>query len=283
MSSIPDLDRQIALWFEEDIGKGDHTTLSTIPSSAQGKATALAKQEGIMAGMDMARQVFTHFDSRLKMQAHMKDGDRLAPGAILFEVSGSVQSILQCERLVLNIIQRMCGIATTTHAYVKAVEGTRTRILDTRKTTPGFRHVEKEAVRIGGGVNHRFGLHDMVMIKDNHIDFAGGIEKAVAAARTYLRQQDLNLKIEVETRSLDDIRKVLKLEGIDRIMLDNFSPEQTREAVELIGGCLETESSGGITLENLRDYADCGVDYISVGALTHQVQSLDISLLADFN
>ena len=278
MNSIPDLDSTIARWFEEDIREGDHTTLSTIPKEAAGQALLHVKQKGILAGVDVAAQVFRHFDQDMEFRPLIADGSEVAPGDCAFELEGRVHSILQCERLVLNIMQRMSGIATTTKRYVKAVEGTGARILDTRKTTPGFRVLEKEAVQLGGGVNHRFGLFDMIMIKDNHVDYAGGLEAAIRGARNYLKKHSLDLKIEVETRSLDDVKAVLHLGGIDRIMLDNFSVEQTREATALIKRRYESESSGGITLETIRDYALCGVDYISVGALTHQVQSLDMSL-----
>jgi nicotinate-nucleotide pyrophosphorylase (carboxylating) len=282
MSSIPGLDEAIARWFREDLGEGDHTSLSTIPEHARGRAVLMAKQEGIIAGILVARQVFTHFDKGMRVDPSITDGERIKPGDQVLALEGSVRSILQCERLALNIMQRMSGIATTTREYVDLVGGTGARILDTRKTTPGFRALEKEAVRLGGGVNHRFGLYDMIMIKDNHIDFAGGIAAAIGRARDYLDRRGMTLKIEVETRSLEDVEEVLACGGADRIMLDNFSVELTRRAVQTIGGRFETESSGGITRDTLRDYALCGVDYISVGALTHQVKSLDLSLKADF-
>lgn len=282
MNSIPDLDRAIDLWFEEDIREGDHTTLSTIPKGASGLAILHVKQEGVIAGIKVAERIFQRFDPQLEMNVFLEDGSAISPGQRAFEVKGSAQTILQCERLVLNIMQRMSGIATSSREYVSAVEGTGAKILDTRKTTPGFRLLEKEAVRLGGAVNHRFGLFDMIMIKDNHIDFAGGIEQAVTGARNYLKKHKLNLKIEVETRSIKDVKEVLRIGNVHRIMLDNFSTELTREAVDLIKGRVETESSGGITLDTIRSYAECGVDYISVGALTHQVKSLDLSLKADF-
>ena len=282
MSSIQDLDRAIDSWFEEDIREGDHTTLSTIPKAASGRAILHVKQEGIIAGIAVADRVFKRFDQELKLNTFMKDGEAISIGDRVFEVEGSVHTLLQCERLVLNIMQRMSGIATSTREYVKLLEGTGTRILDTRKTTPGFRFLEKEAVRLGGGVNHRFGLFDMILIKDNHIDFAGGIEEAVRGALKYLEQNKLDLPIVLETRSLADVELAIRLGNIQRIMLDNFTTGMTREAVALIDGRLETESSGGITRDTIREYAECGVDYISVGALTHQVKSLDLSLKAAF-
>jgi len=282
MSSIQDLDRAIDSWFEEDIREGDHTTLSTIPNSASGRAILHVKQEGVIAGIAVADRVFERFDPKVKLNTFMKDGEAISIGDRVFEVEGSVHTLLQCERLVLNIMQRMSGIATSTREYVKLLEGTGTRILDTRKTTPGFRFLEKEAVRLGGGVNHRFGLFDMILIKDNHIDFAGGIEEAVRGTLKYLEQNKLNLKIVLETRSLADVEVALRIGNIQRIMLDNFTTGMTREAVALINGRVETESSGGITRDTIREYAECGVDYISVGALTHQVKSLDLSLKAAF-
>ena len=282
MSSIQDLDRAIDSWFEEDIREGDHTTLSTIPKAASGKAILHVKQEGIIAGIAVANRVFKRFDPEVKLNTFMKDGEAISVGDRVFEVEGSVHTLLQCERLVLNIMQRMSGIATSTREYVKLLEGTGTRILDTRKTTPGFRFLEKEAVRLGGGANHRFGLFDMILIKDNHIDFAGGIEEAVRGTLKYLEQNKLDLQIVLETRSLADVEIALRIGNIQRIMLDNFTTGMTREAVALIDGRLETESSGGITRDTIREYAECGVDYISVGALTHQVKSLDLSLKAAF-
>ncbi|MCK4751421.1 MAG: carboxylating nicotinate-nucleotide diphosphorylase [Bacteroidales bacterium] len=282
MSSIQDLDQAIDHWLKEDIREGDHTTFSTIPSGAIGSAILLAKQEGIIAGIEVTDRVFKRFDSGIELDSRMHDGNPVSVGDVVLQVSGKVHSILQCERLVLNIVQRMSGIATSTREYVQIIEGTGTRILDTRKTTPGFRLLEKEAVRIGGGINHRFGLYDMIMIKDNHIDFAGGIEQAIQGTLNYLKENNLDLAIEVETRTLQDVEKVLAMGGIQRIMFDNFSIGQTREAVKMIGSRFETESSGGITRETIRAYAECGVDFISVGALTHQVNSLDLSLKADF-
>lgn len=282
MSSIQDLDQTIDLWFKEDIREGDHTTLSTIPKEADGKAVLHVKQKGIIAGIDVSLRVFKRFDPDIKLKTLMNDGDSISVGDKVLEVEGRVHTILQCERLVLNILQRMSGIATSTREYVELLEGTGTRILDTRKTTPGFRILEKEAVRLGGGVNHRFGLFDMIMIKDNHVDFAGGIKQAINGAKSYQKEHGLNLPVVIETRSLEDVKEVLENGNILRIMLDNFSVELTREAVKLIDGRYETESSGGITKETIRSYAECGVDYISVGALTHQVKSLDLSLKADF-
>ncbi len=272
----------IEQWFREDIGEGDHTTLSTIPEDATGSASLLVKEEGIIAGVGIAELVFNKFDPQLQVVTLIRDGAAISVGDIVLTVEGKVRSILQSERLVLNVMQRMSGIATETSRYATALAGTATKILDTRKTTPGFRYMEKEAVRIGGGVNHRIGLYDMILIKDNHIDFAGGIEKAIRSARSYLDEKGLDLKIEVEVRNLEDIEKVLETGHVDRIMLDNFSVGMTRDAVRLIAGKVETESSGGITFNSLRSYAECGVDYISAGALTHQVRSLDLSLKAKF-
>ncbi|MCP4313455.1 MAG: carboxylating nicotinate-nucleotide diphosphorylase [Bacteroidetes bacterium] len=282
MNSIQDLDRAIGLWFEEDIREGDHTTLSTIPKEASGRAVLHVKQDGIIAGIAVAERVFQCFDPEVVVSTQMSDGDPISVGDRVLEVEGSVHTILQCERLVLNIMQRMSGIATSTREYVDLLEGTGTRILDTRKTTPGFRLLEKEAVRLGGGVNHRIGLFDMILIKDNHIDFAGGIDQAINGAGKYQQERSLNLPVVIETRSLKDVEEVLRIGKINRIMLDNFSTGMTREAVTLIDGRYETESSGGITRETIRAYAECGVDYISVGALTHQVKSLDLSLKADY-
>jgi len=278
----PQADELIDLWFREDIGSGDHTTLSTIPESASGSAKLLVKDKGILAGLDIALKIFHRFDPDLKVTVFFPDGSRISEGDIVLNVEGKVRSILQSERLVLNVMQRMSGIATETARYVKELEGTSTHVLDTRKTTPGFRYMEKEAVRIGGGVNHRIGLYDMILIKDNHIDFAGGIENAIERAHQYLIDKGLKQKIEVEVRNLEDIERVLATNKADRILLDNFSLEMTRQAVLLIDGKVESESSGGITFENLRSYAECGVDFISVGALTHQIKSLDLSLKAMF-
>ncbi|HOA46003.1 MAG TPA: carboxylating nicotinate-nucleotide diphosphorylase [Paludibacteraceae bacterium] len=274
------LDALIKLWFAEDIGDGDHTTLSCIPADAIGKSQLIIKEEGILAGVEVAKRVFHLFDSDLKMTQFLHDGDRVKVGDIAFVVEGRIQSLLQTERLILNIMQRMSGIATRTAEYIKLLEGTHTRVLDTRKTTPGLRLLEKEAVKIGGGCNHRIGLYDMILLKDNHVDFAGGIDKAITRAKEYCETKGKNLKIEIEVRNFDEIRQVMAVGGVDRIMLDNFTPADTKKAVELIGGKYETESSGGITFDTLRQYAECGVDYISVGALTHSVKSLDMSFKA---
>ena len=273
------IDDLLTLAFAEDVGDGDHTTLSTIPADEQGKQRLIVKEEGILAGVDIARKVFEKFDPSLKMTVFIKDGAHVKPGDIAFEVEGSVRSLLQTERVMLNIMQRMSGIATQTAKYQARLEGLKTKVLDTRKTTPGMRMLEKEAVRIGGGCNHRIGLFDMILIKDNHIDFAGGITQAVNAAKKYLAENGKDLKIEVEVRNTDEINEALKA-GIDRIMLDNFTPERTREAVKLINGQVEVESSGGITLDTLRDYGECGVDFTTVGALTHSVKGLDMSFKA---
>jgi nicotinate-nucleotide pyrophosphorylase (carboxylating) len=282
MNSPLPLDAAIDRWFREDIGVGDHTTFSTIPFDAAGSAVLLVKEEGVLAGLHVAQKIFQRFDEEIQFVPLLSDGSPISPGDEAFRVTGRVHTILQCERLILNVMQRMSGIATTTNKYVKLLEGTGTKILDTRKTTPGMRFLEKEAVRLGGGVNHRFGLFDMILIKDNHIDFAGSIGQAIAGTKKYLEQKQLNLDIVVETRSLDDIEVVLFMGGVSRILLDNFSVELTRKAVELIDHRVETESSGGITWETIRSYAECGVDYISVGALTHHIDSLDLSLKADF-
>jgi nicotinate-nucleotide pyrophosphorylase (carboxylating) len=273
-------DELIRLAFAEDIGDGDHTTLSCIPPSARGKDRLLVKEDGVLAGVDMAQRIFRHFDPELQMNIFLPDGTEVRAGDVAFTVEGRVRSLLQTERLVLNVMQRMSGIATTTRRYVKQLEGTHTQVLDTRKTTPGMRIAEKEAVRIGGGGNHRIGLFDMILLKDNHVDFAGGIEQAITRARDYLKEKRKDLKIEIEVRNFDELEEALRTGGVDRIMLDNFSVADTREAVRRIAGRCETESSGGITFDTLRDYADCGVDYISVGALTHSVKSLDLSLKA---
>ena len=270
-------ERLIDLAFSEDIGDGDHTTLCCIPEDAQGKSKLLIKEEGILAGIRIAKEVFRRFDPTLKVEVFIEDGAHVKPGDVAMIVSGKVRSLLQTERLMLNIMQRMSGIATMTAKYVERLKGTNTRVLDTRKTTPGMRMLEKEAVKIGGGVNHRIGLFDMILLKDNHVDFCGGIDNALNRCAEYQKEKGLNLKVEIECRSLDEIRQVMANGKADRIMLDNFTPEQTREAVKLIGGRFETESSGGITIDTLRDYAECGVDYISVGALTHSVKGLDIS------
>jgi nicotinate-nucleotide pyrophosphorylase (carboxylating) len=270
----------IKLWFAEDIGDGDHTTLSCIPATAIGKSQLIVKENGVLAGVEVARQIFKAFDPDLKMTILIKDGAQVKVGDIAFVVEGRIQSLLQTERLMLNVMQRMSGVATRTSQYVKMLEGTNTRVLDTRKTTPGLRLLEKEAVKIGGGVNHRIGLYDMILLKDNHVDFAGGIDKAILRAQNYCKEKGKNLKIEIEVRSFDELAQVMAIGGVDRIMLDNFSVENTRKAVEIIAGKFETESSGGITFDTLRQYAECGVDFISVGALTHSVKSLDLSFKA---
>lgn len=277
---INEFEQLISLWFAEDIGDGDHTTLSCIPDTAKGKSQLIIKEEGVLAGVEIARRIFYAFDPELKMTVFISDGARVKAGDVAFVVEGKIQSLLQTERLMLNVMQRMSGVATRTAQYVKALEGTKTRVLDTRKTTPGLRLLEKEAVRIGGGVNHRVGLYDMILLKDNHVDFAGGIQKAILSAKEYLKAKGKDLKIEVEVRNFDELNEVMAVGGVDRIMLDNFSARDTREAVAIIGGKYETESSGGITFDTLRSYAECGVDYISVGALTHSVKSLDMSFKA---
>jgi nicotinate-nucleotide pyrophosphorylase (carboxylating) len=274
------LEQLIPLWFAEDIGDGDHTTLSCIPSDAQGKSQLIIKENGVLAGIAIAREIFKAFDPELKMTVFIEDGTEVKVGDVAFVVEGKIQSLLQTERLMLNIMQRMSGVATRTREYVKLLEGTKTNVLDTRKTTPGLRLLEKEAVKIGGGVNHRIGLYDMILLKDNHVDFAGGIDKAIRRSKAYLQSKGKDLKIEIEVRNFDELSQVMSIGGVDRIMLDNFSVENTRKAVEIINGKYETESSGGITFETLRQYAECGVDYISVGALTHSVKSLDMSFKA---
>lgn len=274
------IDELLNLAFAEDIGDGDHTTLSTIPADEMGTSRLIVKEEGILAGVEMAEKVLHKVDPSIVMDVFIKDGAHVRKGDIAFEAKGPVRSLLTAERTMLNIMQRMSGVATMTHKYQKELEGLHTKVLDTRKTTPGMRILEKDAVKIGGGKNHRIGLFDMILIKDNHIDFAGGIEKAIDRAHQYCEEKGLNLKIEVEVRSLDDIRRVLEHGGVDRIMFDNFTPELTKEAVKLVDGKVETESSGGITIENLRSYGETGVDYISVGALTHSVKSLDMSFKA---
>ena len=270
----------ISLWFAEDIGDGDHTTLSCIPETAIGKSQLIVKEDGIIAGVEVARKIFHAFDPELKMTVFINDGAEVKVGDIAFVVEGKIQSLLQTERLMLNIMQRMSGVATRTNQYVQKLEGTKTHVLDTRKTTPGLRLLEKEAVKIGGGVNHRIGLNDMILLKDNHVDFAGGIDKAIIRAQEYCKAKNKDLKIEIEVRSFDELAQVMAIGGVQRIMLDNFSVENTRKAVEIIAGKFETESSGGITFDTLRAYAECGVDYISVGALTHSVKSLDMSFKA---
>ena len=264
----------------EDLGDGDHSSLACIPPDATGKAMLLVKEKGILAGLRIAKILFETVDPELKTDFFMDDGRSASPGDIAFHVSGKVHSILKSERLVLNIMQRMSGIATSTHEYASRLEGLTTKILDTRKTTPGFRALEKEAVKIGGGLNHRMGLFDMIMLKDNHIDYAGGIEKAIAMTKEYLERSNFALKVEIEARNLKDVESILAAGGVDRIMLDNFTVADTAHAVRLINGKVETESSGGITLDTIRSYAQCGVDFISVGALTHHVKSIDLSLKA---
>ncbi len=264
----------------EDVGDGDYSSLACIPENAIGKARLLVKDNGILAGVDFAKQVFHYIDSNLKIKVDLPDGSFVRYGDIAFIIEGKSRSILMAERLVLNAIQRMSAIATRTNKYVKILQDTRTRILDTRKTTPGIRALEKWAVKIGGGTNHRFGLYDMIMLKDNHIDFAGGIEKAILKTRQYLKEKNLDLKIEIETRNLNEVKEVLSVGKVDRIMLDNFNFDDLKTAVKLINGKYETEASGGITEETLLKYAECGVDYISSGALTHSVKNMDFSLKA---
>lgn len=264
----------------EDVGEGDHSSLACIPSNARGNAKLLVKDAGILAGVEFAKRVFDKVDPEMKLDIVIHDGSRIKPKDVVFYVEGPSQSILKAERLVLNAMQRMSAVATKTRTFADKLEGTKTRILDTRKTTPGIRALEKWAVKIGGGENHRFALYDMIMLKDNHIDFAGGIETAITKTHKYLSDKGLNLKIIVEARNISEIRQILKAGGVDRILLDNFNYDQTREAVDLINGRCETESSGGITLETARKYADCGVDFISSGALTHSVYNLDLSLKA---
>ena len=274
------VDKLIDLSFAEDIGDGDHTTLCCIPEEARGKSRMIIKEEGILAGVKIAEEVFNRFDSTLKVEILINDGTKVKPGDVAMVVEGSVRSLLQTERLMLNIVQRMSGIATITHKYMELLKGTKAKVLDTRKTTPGMRILEKMAVKIGGGENHRIGLFDMILLKDNHVDFAGGISNAIDRCHEYLKTKNKDLKIEIEVRSIDELNQVLEHGGVNRIMLDNFSVESTRMAVDLIGGKYEIEYSGGITLDTIRSYAECGVDYISVGALTHSVKSLDISFKA---
>lgn len=264
----------------EDVGDGDHSSLLSIDPEAQGRSRLLVKEDGILAGVEVALQVFRQVDSKLQVEVFIPDASPVKKGDVVLVVSGRVQSILMAERLVLNIMQRMSGIATTTHEYVELIAGTHARLLDTRKTTPNLRVLEKMAVRMGGGCNHRMGLYDMIMLKDNHIDFAGGLKNALEKTNRYLREKQLDLKVEIECRSLDDVRLALSLGGFHRIMFDNFTPEKVKEGVALVQGRYETEASGGITKENIRAYAETGVDFISVGALTHSVKSLDLSLKA---
>lgn len=281
MLSVNELeDRLIDLAFAEDIGDGDHTTLCCIPETAMGKSHLLIKENGILAGVEVAKRVFARFDPEMKVEVLIGDGAHVRKGDIAMVVSGKVRSLLQTERLMLNIMQRMSGIATMTNKYVERLKGTNTHVLDTRKTTPGLRMLEKQAVKIGGGMNHRIGLFDMILLKDNHIDFAGGIANAINRCHEYLREKGLDLKIEIEVRNFDELRQAMECGGINRIMLDNFSVADTRKAVEMVAGRFETESSGGITFDTIRDYAECGVDFISVGALTHSVKGLDMSFKA---
>lgn len=273
-------DKLIDLSFAEDIGDGDHTTLCCIPEDAMGKSQLLVKEEGILAGVEVAKRVFARFDPTMRVEVLMEDGTHVKKGDVAMVVTGKVRSLLQTERLMLNIMQRMSGIATMTQRYVKRLEGTGTHVLDTRKTTPGMRMLEKQAVKIGGGMNHRIGLFDMILLKDNHIDFAGGIENAIDRCHAYLKEKGLDLKIEIEVRDFDELRQVLDHGGIDRIMLDNFTVADTKKAVDLIAHRYEVESSGGITFDTIRDYAEQGVDFVSVGALTHSVKGLDMSFKA---
>ncbi|WP_158826011.1 carboxylating nicotinate-nucleotide diphosphorylase [Mucilaginibacter lacusdianchii] len=264
----------------EDVGDGDHTSLATIPQGTTGKARLLVKDTGILAGVELAVEIFKIIDPLLKLDIFLQDGASVKPQDVAFEVEGSTHSILKAERLVLNCMQRMSGIATRTHSIVEMLEGTGTRVLDTRKTTPGFRYFEKWAVKIGGGVNHRFGLYDMILIKDNHVDYSGGIKQAIQNTQAYLQANNKQLKVEIEVRNFDELQEAMETGGIDRIMLDNFSVPDLKKAIEMIGGKFATEASGGITADTIRAYAETGVDYISVGALTHSVKSLDLSLKA---
>ena len=281
MYTIDELeDRLIDLAFAEDIGDGDHTTLCSIPTEATGAQKLLVKEAGILAGVEVAKKIFHRFDPELQIEQFLNDGDEIKTGDVAFIVRGKVRSLLQTERLMLNVMQRMSGIATTTAKYMKLLEGTGCKVLDTRKTTPGMRMLEKAAVKIGGGKNHRIGLFDMILLKDNHVDFCGGITNALDRAKAYLKENNKNLKIEIEVRNFKELDEALSHGGADRIMLDNFSVEDTRKAVEIINHQTEVESSGGITIETIRNYAECGVDYISVGALTHSVKCLDLSFKA---
>ena len=281
MLSVNELeDRLIDLAFAEDIGDGDHTTLCCIPDTAMGKSHLLIKEDGILAGVEVAKRVFARFDPTMQVEVLIGDGAHVKKGDIAMVVTGKVRSLLQTERLMLNIMQRMSGIATMTAKYVERLKGTKTHVLDTRKTTPGLRMLEKQAVKIGGGMNHRIGLFDMILLKDNHIDFAGGIANAINRCHEYLKEKGLGLKIEIEVRNFDELQQAMDCGGINRIMLDNFSVENTKKAVEMVAGKYETESSGGITFDTIRDYAECGVDFISVGALTHSVKGLDMSFKA---
>lgn len=275
------IDELLDLAFAEDIGDGDHTTLCCIPADEMGKQHLLVKEEGILAGVEIAKKVFHKFDPELKMTVFINDGAHVKPGDVAFVVEGRVRSLLQTERLMLNIMQRMSGIATMTAKYMERLKGLKTKVLDTRKTTPGMRMLEKEAVKIGGGMNHRIGLFDMILLKDNHVDFAGGIANAINKANEYIKANHKDgMKIEIEVRNFDELDEALATGHVDRIMLDNFTPEDTKKAVDIVAGRCELESSGGITFDTLRDYGECGVDYISVGALTHSVKGLDMSFKA---
>jgi len=274
------INKLIDLAITEDIGDGDHSTLSCVPKDTMGKAKLLVKEEGIIAGVKIAEKIFRKIDSDLTFELLIKDGTKVKPGDIVFYISGSTHSILQAERLVLNFMQRMSGIASNTNQYVKKLNGLKTKVLDTRKTTPGLRAIEKLAVKIGGGVNHRIGLYDMIMIKDNHIDFAGGIEKAINKIQSYLKEYGKKIPVEIEVRNMEELKRVMKTGWVDRIMLDNFTVAETHKAVQIINGKYETESSGGINLDTIRAYAECGVDFVSVGELTHQIRSIDLSLKA---
>lgn len=281
MLSVNELeDRLIDLAFAEDIGDGDHTTLCCIPENAMGKSHLLIKEDGILAGVELAKRVFAKFDPTVQVEVLINDGTPVKKGDIAMVVTAKVRSLLQTERLMLNIMQRMSGIATMTNKYVERLKGTKTHVLDTRKTTPGLRMLEKQAVKIGGGMNHRIGLFDMILLKDNHIDFCGGITNAITRCHEYLKEKGLDLKIEIEVRNFDELAEAMNCGGINRIMLDNFSVADTKKAVDIVGGKFETESSGGITFDTIRDYAECGVDFISVGALTHSVKGLDMSFKA---
>ena len=281
MLSVNELeDRLIDLAFAEDIGDGDHTTLCCIPEDAMGKSHLLIKEDGILAGVEVAKRVFAKFDPTMQVEVLINDGTPVKKGDIAMVVTAKVRSLLQTERLMLNIMQRMSGIATMTNKYVERLKGTKTHVLDTRKTTPGLRMLEKQAVKIGGGMNHRIGLFDMILLKDNHIDFCGGITNAITRCHEYLKEKGLDLKIEIEVRNFDELAEALECGGVNRIMLDNFSVADTKKAVDIVGGKFETESSGGITFDTIRDYAECGVDFISVGALTHSVKGLDMSFKA---
>lgn len=274
------IEQLLDLAFAEDVGDGDHTTLSTIPADAMGRSRLIIKEKGVLSGVEVAEKVLHKVDPSIKMEVFIKDGSEVNPGDVAFIAEGPVRSLLVAERTMLNIMQRMSGVATMTKRYQDELKGLHTKVLDTRKTTPGMRMLEKEAVKTGGGMNHRIGLFDMILIKDNHIDFAGGIENAIRRAKEYCKANGKDLRIEVEARSLDDVRRILAEGGVDRVMFDNFTPEKTKEAVAIVNGAIETESSGGITLENLRKYGETGVDFISVGALTHSVKGLDMSFKA---